>query len=206
MNTLSIYHSLLKDGPTSANQIKRRLISLLLSGSRPQTNQDCCGGRGINKHSFFFFNTPVVWMDERLTAEGGRFMLPSSGYVVYFLVFRKMKEKEWELSLTLPLLISLWRLYLLCTGALCPQALVALCRVSGSYHRQCQLLDWAGKQHHVSFILSSPKTPQNDTISYIFQTFQSRWQVIIPNMLIHVVLSPLRLRLLSFLSNEQDQQ
>lgn len=163
MNSLSIYHSLLKDGSTSANQIRRRLISLLLSGSRPQTNQDCCGGRGINKHSFFFFffNRPIVWMDERLTAEGERFMLPSSGYVQSCISsYLGRWKKEWELSLTLPLLISLWRLYLLCTGALCPQALVALCRVSGSYHRQCQLLDWAGKQPHIFSSWAHQKRPK----------------------------------------------
>lgn len=72
-----------------------------------------------------FFLIVALWMDEPLTAKRGK---------VYAAI-------QWMICAVMLLLF-------LCIGALCPQTLVALCGVSGSRHRQCQLLDWAGKHPH----------------------------------------------------------
>lgn len=98
-------------------------------------------------------------------------------------------------------------LYLLCSGALRPPALVALCGISGSHYCQRQLLDWVGKQP-ISVSPSSwtiqLKTSNNnqriwDTLALLLFTPEnccSGWFGLI---------AP-RWRLLSALSNEQAWQ
>lgn len=108
---------------TSANQIKGQV----LSDYKSWMNEDYRGGRKSIRLTY--------WSRKE------RYVLPSSE--------RSARERSLSLNKTAS---YRWTVhphhffFPLCSGALRPQALVALCGVSGSDYCQRQLLDWVGKQ------------------------------------------------------------